>query len=757
MMTLEDILWQPFFPPALIWAGAAILAALSLLTHAAAWRSLRLLDALRSSVLLIMRLILIAALTLLLLGPSRIPPITHQPDSPRLTILLDTSASMQAPDVDGQPRISFAAKHWLNPEQLARWQSSFNVDLLAFDESRRPLAPDALNQPPEALATGQVTHLVRSVQEVLADLAQAPPGSAMLLLSDGHDTLDEPIAPAVTLARARGIPIHAVPLGGPNLQRDIALTATPAQEFLLPGEPGQILVKILHAHALHTATTLHVRCLDEHRTQSVRFTEEGSVTLTLPVRHDQSGLYEYELRLDPLPGEIETRNNRQVIFLQVLEKRIKVLLLEGQPYWDTKFIAQSLRKDDRIELTQISQLAADRQQRIITRADDHAAAIPRTLDELAAYDLIILGRQLEHLLPLETARLLPRYVADLGGRVIFARSRAYDPQTPQGQALAQALAEIEPVVWGQGALQDQQVVLTPAGQQHPCFALLGQPDASSGSFLGALPPLTFLPVVEREKPTAIVLARARPAGLPPSAPPGQPVIVTMPHSRGMVAAVLGEGLWRWSLGRGDDSNAPSAGFFDRFWSNLARWLIMGSDFQPGQAFAIRLASRTVQVGHPLDIDLISRFLVAEDFPIVLTVEDPQGQRHALSPRPVAGPSRRRASFTPTQSGVYRVLAQSPALTDAPLESRFTAYDLDLERLQSSAHPHTLGALAQATGGTLLNPHTPQQLLPLLQQHRRAMLETPPQPQFIWNRGWVLTLLLLWAGLEWLFRKQGGLL
>jgi hypothetical protein len=107
-------------------------------------------------------------------------------------------------------------------------------------------------------------------------------------------------------------------------------------------------------------------------------------------------------------------------------------------------------------------------------------------------------------------------------------------------------------------------------------------------------------------------------------------------------------------------------------------------------------------------------------------------------------------------GVYRVVAE-PAEPDLPpAEARFNVYDVDLERLRSSANPAALRVLAEQSGGQFLNRRQPDQLLEALSRYRAAAV-VPPRPQKIWDRGWLLVMLLGWAGLEWIVRKLGGLL
>ena len=75
----------------------------------------------------------------------------------------------------------------------------------------------------------------------------------------------------------------------------------------------------------------------------VDFKGRGVVQVEIPVQQDMPGQYEYKLSLKAMEGEVELANNVHSTFVRVQPRRMRVLLLDGAPFWDTKFIAQSLR------------------------------------------------------------------------------------------------------------------------------------------------------------------------------------------------------------------------------------------------------------------------------------------------------------------------------------------------------------------------------------------------------------------------------
>ena len=58
-----------------------------------------------------------------------------------------------------------------------------------------------------------------------------------------------------------------------------------------------------------------------------------------------------------LPEEVTAVNNRATLLLRVVDEPVQVLLFEGKPYWDAKFLIRTLAEDRSVELTSIVQIA----------------------------------------------------------------------------------------------------------------------------------------------------------------------------------------------------------------------------------------------------------------------------------------------------------------------------------------------------------------------------------------------------------------
>jgi len=744
-VTTVAVLWQPIFPTLSILGGAVVLCALAVFAFV---RS-RATSSRWSAVLLVMRLAAIIVIAALLMGPSRELDTGQSPGESKLIVLLDTSQSMLVEDCEGTSRIAHATRAVLDPEALAALEKDYQLDLQGFDEGVRSLPLAAVRQDPDRHAVGRNTHLAESVTAVLNRLGGE--GDSLLVVSDGRDTTDDSIQPAASLAATKRIPVFTVPVGGAATTADAALMAIPMQDSLLPNEAGGLLIRVYQAGLNRETGVVRVRQGVKEEQIPISFGTQAVIEVQAPIREEQPGQYEYTVSLDRIGGETEISNNQQRAFVEVMKRRLRILVLEGQPFWDTKFLAQSLRKDEQLEIVQLTQVGDRKRETLVTRESQGAPKLPESDEDWSELDVVILGQDVEHLLDEAAARQLVRFVQN-GGHVVFARGRPYDLQTERGQAIGRVIAAIEPVNWTVEEEGKVQLELTPSGETSSWFSQSKLPLDATEAFR-RLPGFERLHHVNAVKPATIVLATGTPVGGAGS-DEGRPAIVRMTAGRGDVVAILGEGTWKWSLLTPELQDLR--GFYDQFWSNLVRWLSLGGDFPPGQQTSLQLSRSSVRLGDELTVDVVYRFSPDGAAEPRLTITDPKDERVELAMHRLAGPSPRyRAKFNPVIAGVHSVVAETPGMTPPRLDGRFNVYDVNMERLQTAANPLALKMLADLSGGAVIDSQKMDDLGSQLQRHRRAML-APPRIEYVWDRASIMLLLLAWMGAEWLLRRAAGL-
>src|SRR5439155_11839900 len=135
-----------------------------------------------------------------------------------------------------------------------------------------------------------------------------------------------------------------------------------------------------------------------------------------------------------MPGEATSANNRCSVSLQVQEAHARVLVLEGRPTWDAKFLIQALHSDPAIEVDAIFKLADKKFFAVKGTAEpgtvpSQSVKVPSTPAELAKYDVVIIGKGYEEFYDEKRTAVLKQFVADHAGNVIFLRGKAAERDT----------------------------------------------------------------------------------------------------------------------------------------------------------------------------------------------------------------------------------------------------------------------------------------------------------------------------------------
>ncbi|MEM9295633.1 MAG: VWA domain-containing protein [Planctomycetota bacterium] len=762
-----QLVWRPWVEPmAWAWLAGAVV------VMAAGWSWWRTVGsggwrrAIGSTWLLGMRVLVAGVLVLLLAGPSVIATSATEPTRGVLVMLLDTSASMARDDV-APTRAGRAIETWLSPSVIAAIERTHDVRVRVFDTDDRGADVARLRELGGSAARGDETRLTDALREAIDDAAGSA-GTAVgdvsvpwsvVVLSDGRESTDASPLSVAEAARGAGVAVHAAAFGTTSGTPDLALTAEVEPTYLLVDEPGRVRVRVLRGGEGVDEATVRLTRGDEEIVRQVAFNGRRLATVELPITEPTAGTFAYAVSVDAAPGELELRNNHQPVFVDVLADRFRVLLLEGQPTWDTRFIARALRRDERVALTQMTRLSADRLERLTARVRDEDATSDSSADTASSpdalrwadYDVVILGGGMHRLLTDELVASLSDYVGEQGGRVLFAHGRPYDETTAQGRRIAEAWRAIEPVRWGDGVDRAVRVRPRSAAFEHPAFAF-SLDGSTARRVIDTLPAVTAVASADAVSPAAEVIATAAGGDAEVAVDDLAPAMVTMPYDRGVVTVILAQGLWRWAMLDGDRQSA--AGAWDRFWSNMVRWLALGGAFRPGEDVSLRLSERAVHTGASVWVDVVRRSL-DNGSSLSLELEAPDGTTRPLPAQAIGGGQlRQRATIEPDEPGVYRVMAVADGQIAA--EAMLSVYDADRERIDTSADPSLLEALANATGGRMLDPDRPAELIALLETQRAARL-VPPRPEYLWDKWWVMAVLLSWLGLEWIGRRLAGMI
>jgi hypothetical protein len=237
------------------------------------------------------------------------------------------------------------------------WAEAFAPDLTVFEQvSRRVTGPEALAG---IEAGGSGTDLAGALR---AALSSGTPG-AILVFSDGiHNAQNSSLGEAALEARAAGVPVFTSPAGAQTIARDLGLALSGAEELAFVRQRVKVPVTLIQTGLEEGTATLELSQggqVIESRAVPIK-AQEARQTVEFHLSRDKPGLYLYEVRVPPFPGEALLANNRRRFTLRVVDEKIRVLFLEGRPFWDSKFLFRILRRDPNVELTTAVRMAPGR-------------------------------------------------------------------------------------------------------------------------------------------------------------------------------------------------------------------------------------------------------------------------------------------------------------------------------------------------------------------------------------------------------------
>jgi len=686
----------------------------------------------RGGGLMVWRALLIAGLVAVMLNPHMLLPRDREA-KPKLIVLLDTSASMATRDVEGGSRFEESLQ-----VRVADLEREFTVEHRQFDRDTRAveLASLATNAP-----AGDASDLATALLSAVTDLGEAKAQAGILVISDGRATTPGTLE-AAQLALARSVPLWTWCVGGPVARRDLWIE-TAAQEALAFRGADVELAATLHADGFPNRS-FRVEILRGDERLEVRDAvpdTNGLARIAVRVKAPASGEQRYVFRVAAQPEEAETANNERAVFLRSVGEKVRVLVAEGQPHWDTKFLVQSLKRDPHVELAAMYRLNADRHLAVLSSTGSEARVesdlFPRTAAAMNAFDVIVLGRGAEAFFDAGTEKLLGDFVAQRGGSVVFARGKPY------GGRFA-PLAKLEPVAWGAGATTSVRLRPTEAGRGSPLFDL-----GAAGTLeqlLERLPALDPAGVTLGEKPLAVVLASGEGAD-------GPVLVAFQRYGQGKTLSLNTSGLWRWAFRETGQEESEAA--YQRFWVSLLQWLLSGQQFLPGADVALTSARRYYSDEQPMQFLIGTRNLDRAAYKPRLVIASGDGQR-TVEVEPRARGELFVAEAGPFPPGTYRVTLRSNVGQPAELTQNVEVVSASVEKRELSADPALMKQLAGISGGAVLTGKDVPRLGEIV-KHWEAARQLAHRQRPLWDRWWLWAAMIGLLGGEWWMRRREGLL
>ena len=714
------MIFDPVIPPSWIIAIAIVAVVLTARTH---WLAGHRLGKIRNGFLTICRVLALLAVISLLLQPSEEEKITPPSVDKSLVFAIDSSASMAESDSEGVRRVDRAIKALEDAGVLTDENSPFRFHL--FDREARIITPEGVLS---NAATGTETRFHTSLRKIFRSHG-GPPPAGLIMLSDGHDFEAVPPGQTARLAQSRQCPIYAVPFGADGSARDVSIRVTNFHPYTFRRQKTRLSASIRTVGCAHETLSIDLR--RENSTVQTKRIETGDQSfhdVEFMVSEDDPGQYEYTFRVNALPHELEAENNTAVNYLNVLDEKIRLLVIEGEPYWDTTFLRRSLARNDKLDVDALVRFTETRTRAIRSNPErkDTPLTTPVTAEDFTAYKAIILGRNVEAILGDDGLASLEKYVDEFGGIVLFSRGKAWDGTAP---------SPLEPVQWSDQT-SETSLEVTPGGLSLAPFKLLHSRSTARP-----------LPDIIAYQPSSDLKTLAAPFG---QTNQEEVAIVYRRLGRGQTLSVGLANLWRWVF---NSKTEFDNNIYDLFWDQMILWLLANGGVSPSSDYAFQTNTANLPIGGEITFNLILNGKAPPDNPPVITIYQGSDETAKLTLNPTPDGEDYTGGFTPRATGRYRANITLPNGRKAT--ARFMVFREQLERTETASDIGYLKQLSQASGGHLVAPGDLRDLVSTLLRDS-APMEARTRLHPLWDAPKFCLLLAFLLGFEWYLRRRWGL-
>ncbi|MBI4718629.1 MAG: VWA domain-containing protein [Planctomycetes bacterium] len=635
--------------------------------------------------------------------------------------------------------------------------------------STDPHKPAAVQEVPLKLsATGASTNLERALRRSVESVGSAPI-AGVVVFSDGGFNEGATVEELAAYARERRLPVHTVGIGDPSSPRNARVAEVAAPENVFQKDPFAITARLVTQGLEGESVRVQLRERSESDGGEGVVVEsrelpagaaEAAAGVTFERRQERIGRYTYSVEVPLLSGESVADDNSRQVSVQVIDSRLKVLIVAGAPGWDYRYLSRLLQRDDTVDVSCWLQSADLSAVRDGDKVIDH---LPRLAEELFTYDVIVLMDPDPEEFDETWARLLDQFVSEHGGGFLYTAARAHTPAFMRQREL-KPLHDLLPVTLDPEAdlvlnqIGHYQVGAAPVEvpatvHGHPVMQLAGDAVSSRLLWQGVGDIYWHYPAL-REKPVATVLMRHGDPRMRNNY--GGHVLAAVQFvGAGRTGFLAIDGTYRWRR-YGEE-------LFDRFWVQWVRYLAEGR-LLGGTRRGVLLTERDeCALGEAVQVS--ARLLDERFEPLrsesVAAVYEIEGERREVLL--TAQRDRRgwfEGPFVPQRTGAYRISVRlpGPAGDDRQeLTRRIRVSRPNLEILRPQMDRAALTALAGGSLGGRYFEMNEVQRIPALIPDLHEELPIRSRPISLWDRAATLAFLGMLLCAEWLVRKLNKLL
>lgn len=623
----------------------------------------------------------------------------------------------------------------------------FEINRYQFADSISP-APRDWNIP----TTGEGDTNLNAVLNRIHEQHRADQIEAAFVITDGiHNAADRENADIPD--GLKEFPLFIIPAGGDYQINDTTLWRATAPETISQGD--FLSVDCLVGSRGFSGQSTQLRLLEngeELDSVEIHFgadNEDQRARLTTKVK--STGNHRYEVELVAPENEEQTLNNRTFIDVKSYTGDLNVLLVDGWPRWESRYLSNLLKRDDQIK------------HREILYAPVPPFPFPNSLsspERLKAYQIVVVGEVGPEFIGAAESIALEKYVNNGGNLIVISGSQSMPAAFTDGP-----FSKILPIKLDEKRLQTGETLSLIPSQTGKRIAALKLEDNETKN-----------EAVWKLSSRLLSLTELSPFNLPK---PGAQVILEAKNENGESIPYI---TWhRYGAGRVFYFSSPTTyhlryrfgdRYHYRFWGQFLRWATVAElvnhsalvdlstdekRYQENDQPVVRAEVFGVD-GNPIP-----------DAKIKAEITSSGGIKKTYSLAEQSGnPGFYTATLPPLKHGEYNVTLLGPTVDtlfpkpadkdNATLKSSFSVEALpNTEDRDRKADLQTAYLIAEQTGGAVIAPSTMATAIEILSRNTTKTSREKTSQKPLWNRWSLFALILTLLCIEWAGRKYAGLI
>ena len=584
---------------------------------------------------------------------------------------------------------------------------------------------------------------------------------AVVLLSDGqHNHGGSPLETA-KIAGARNVPIFTVGIGTLERPNDLAVMGITAPEsvFFADRIKGEVAIKddmpsgqAFTLKIEEAGTTLWEKALvtDHSHRRRIEFDFpikeliESKQSATSGVVHTSFPLT-LKVSLTPLPGEKDTTNNVSVFRTRAVTQKRKLLLLDGRPRWEFRYLRNMFERDPQWE---VNALVAGTELTANWQHGDKPGLLPATREALFAYDLIGFGEVPPELLPAADREWIKEFVGTRGGGLFFVDGQ----RNLLREYAAGAFRPLFPVEWLDTAPKELPTLLqlTDRGAAFGPLRLAGDAGENAALWKQLKPPHWIAPT--KPLPGSETLVEAV------TGDQKVPAVVLRQFGAGKVLYLGLDDTWRWRFDVADK-------YQDAFWHQAANAIMEPAYTVHNKFIALDAGAANYLAGECAEIRVRLRDeqgrIIAAGHPTALLSRD--GKKLATIPLTADENSGGvfRGKTTPLPPGRYEIRVDTghlvPETEDMPVEFYVQRKGGDPARElgELTCNEELLQQISRASGGEYYREEDAAKIVTSLDPLSKGRIEE--SETILWQSWYWFIPVIVLLTTEWILRKRTGLI